>query len=125
MLHAQMWDHVSKIAPDDIAEKIARVDHILPILGALSSNPKTTAKDVIKAAAGVAANGTVAPSEAVQFITSMPAEQEKLQPWLRRLYEANLSAAVHLKAAAMQQTQQAAPPQQPVPMQAPGVMPSG
>lgn len=121
MLHAKMWQHAHSLSPDDLPEKIKRLDYVLPVLGALANNPKVTAKDVIKAAASAAADGAIEPSQAVKFITGMPAESEKLRPWLKTLYEANLSAAVHMKAAAMKPaTQPAQAPQQGVPPQSPG-----
>jgi hypothetical protein len=101
--------------PSDIPAQIAKLDYILPILGGLATNPKVTAKDVIKAAAKEAADGKVPPSEAIKFITQMPADPDKLSPWLRNIYSANLSAVVHMKAAMIQQAQAAQQaPQQPV-----------
>jgi len=112
--HARMWQHVGKIDPGDLPAQIAKLDYILPILGSLATNPKVTAKDVIKAAAKEAADGKVPPSEAIKFITQMPADPDKLGPWLRTLYSANLSAVVHMKAAVLQQAQgQQQAPQQP------------
>jgi hypothetical protein len=113
--------------PSDIPAQIAKLDYILPILGGLATNPKVTAKDVIKAAAKEAADGKVPPSEAIKFITGMPADPDKLSPWLRNLYSANLSAVVHMKAAMIQQAQTAQQaPQQPVqPGQGPQMPPQG
>ena len=105
MRHAQAWQHVQGMPRDGIPAKIATMDHVLPILGALAGNPNVTAKDVIKAAAGAAADGKVEPSEAVRFISSMPAEPDKLQNWLKGVYATNLSAIVHMKAAMMQPAQ--------------------
>lgn len=114
MMHAQVWKHVSAMPAGELPEKIARVDHILPILGSLAGNPNVKPRDVIKAAASVAADGIVSPSDAVSFISQMPADPDKVQGWLKGLYAANLSAAVHMKAAVMQQSQGA--PQAPQPM---------
>lgn len=113
MLHAKMWQHVSGMKPDEHESQSAQMDQLLPILGALANNPKVKARDVIRAAADAAATGKRTPSQAVQFITAMPVEPEKLQGWLRGIYEANLSAQVHMKAAMMQQAQgqPQAPPQ--------------
>lgn len=99
--HAQMWQHVNGMDPSDQASKMQELQHSLPVLGALASNPKTTRKDVIKAAADAAGAGKIDPSAAVAFISQMPDDQTKLQGWLKGIYAANLSAMVHLKAAAM------------------------
>lgn len=107
--HAQIWQHVSNIHPSELQEHADRTATILPILGALSSDPKVTRKDVIKAAADAAGSGNVDPSQAVQFISQMPDDPNKLQPWLKNLYAANLSAMVHMHAA--MQTPQAEPQQ--------------
>ncbi len=113
--HAQMWQHVNSMGPDDQASKMQELQHSLPVIGALASNPKTTRKDVIKAAADAAGAGRIDPSMAVSFISQMPDDQTKLQGWLKGIYAANLSAMVHLKAAAMpgqqQQAQPGVPPQ--------------
>ena len=113
MLHAKMWQHVSGMNPDEHQSNSARMDALLPVLGALANNPKVKPRDVIRAAADAAATGKTTPSGAVKFITAMPSEPEKLQGWLRAFYEANLSAQVHMKAAMMQQAQgqPQAPPQ--------------
>jgi hypothetical protein len=113
MGHARMWQHVGQMDPGDLPAQIAKLDYILPILGSLATNPKVTAKDVIKAAAKEAADGKVPPSEAIKFITQMPADADKLGPWLRTLYSANLSAVVHMKAAVLQQAQGAQQAPQP------------
>ncbi len=115
MIHAKAWQHVNGLPSQDIPAHADRIDYVLPILGALASNPKVTSKMVIKAAAQATADGKVPPSQAVSFISQMPAEPEKLQPWLRQLYAANLSAAVHMKAAMMAEAWRAQqPPQQAV-----------
>ena len=108
LAHAQIWKHVSGMAPDDVSKGAERLDYVLPILGALAGDPKVTPKKVIMAASQAAADGIATPAEAVQFITGMPSDPEKLQPWLRQLYVTNMSAAVHMKAALMKR-------QQPVP----------
>lgn len=105
MGHARAWQHVGQMDSGDLPAQIAKLDRVLPILGSLATNPKVTAKDVIKAAAKEAADGAVPPSEAIKFITGMPADPDKLQPWLRNLYSTNLSAVVHMKAAMLQQAQ--------------------
>jgi len=88
--------------PASTAVTFAPSSLILPTLGALAGDPKVTPKDVIKAAANVAADGTVEPGDAVQFISGMPPDPDKLRPWLKSLYAANLSAVVHMKAAMLQ-----------------------
>lgn len=106
-LHAKVWQHVNGMSPDDQASKMDELTYSLPILGALANNPKTTRKDVIKAAAAAAGDGKIDPSMAVSIISQMPDDPMKLGPWLKNMYSTNLSAMVHLKAAA-------APQQQPV-----------
>lgn len=119
MAHAKIWQHVNAMAPDDAAAKTAELTHVLPIMGALASNPKVTRKDVIKAAADAAGAGAIPPSQAVQVISQMPQDDDKLQPWLKGLYETNLTALVHLKAA------QAQPQQSPQPVQQAAPVPPG
>jgi len=119
-MHARVWQHVNAMPPHEIPDKAAQMDALLPVLGGLAGNPNVKAKDVIKAAADAAASKRVSPSEAVEFISQMPTEPDKLQPWLRTIYAANLSAQVHMKAAMAQQAQAAA---QPAP--APVAMPQG
>ena len=111
MTHAKAWKHVGGMSPDDVASKSKELDYALPILGALAGNPNVTSKDVIKAAANAAADGAIEPSQAVGLISGMPADPDKIQPWLKGLYAANLSAQVHMKAAMLQQAQQSAPAQ--------------
>lgn len=108
-LHAKVWQHVNSMSPDDQASKMDELKYSLPILGALANNPKTTRKDVIKAAAAAAGDGKIDPSMAVSIISQMPDDPMKLGPWLKNMYATNLSAMVHLKAAAAPQQQQAAP----------------
>lgn len=115
-MHAQMWQHVNNMHPSEHASKAQEIAYGLPIIGALASNPKTTRKDVIKAAADAAGAGKIEPSMAVSIISQMPDDPNKLQPWLKGIYAANLSAMVHLKAAMMAQQQP-----QPMPAAQPGV----
>ncbi len=116
--HAQMWQHVNSMAPDEQASKMQELQYSLPVIGALASNPKITRKDVIKAAADAAGSGKIDPSMAVSFISQMPNDPDKIQPWLKGLYAANLSAMVHLKAASMPAQQQPQPAQPGMPPQA-------
>lgn len=116
MAHAKIWQHVNAMAPGDATAKAEELSYAVPILGALAANPNVTRKDVIKAAANTAGVGKIAPSMAVQFISQMPQDADKVQPWLKGLYAANLTALVHLKAAQMP----AAQPGTPVPSPAPG-----
>lgn len=111
-MHAQMWQHVNGMGPDDQAAKMQELQYGLPIIGALANNPKTSRKDVIKAAADAAGAGKIDPSMAVSIISQMPDDQTKLQGWLKGIYAANLSAMVHLKAAAMPTPQQPGVPPQ-------------
>lgn len=114
MGHAQMWQHVSGMAPEDQEAKTTELGYVLPLIGALAGNPKITRKDVIRAAADAAGSGKIPPSQAVSFISQMPEDPDKLQPWLHGIYAANITALVHLKVAQM--------PGQPAPQQ-PGAQP--
>jgi hypothetical protein len=101
--HAQMWKHVNSMPSDDLATKAAEISYSLPILGALAGNPKVTSKNVIKATADAAGAGKMPPSKAVEIISQMPADPEKLQPWLKGLYAAGMTALVHMKAVMMRE----------------------
>jgi hypothetical protein len=100
-MHAEVWQHVNKLDPSSFAAQSKQMDDMLPVIGALAGNPNVNSKDVIKAAANAAAEGKVSPSEAVQFISSMPSEPDKLQGWLKNRYAVGLSVQVHMKAAMM------------------------
>src|SRR4051812_3169303 len=89
MQHAQIWQHMHGQDDDTLKQHVANLDYGLPIMGALAANPKVTAKDVIKATAAAVADGKVAPSVGVALITSMPADPDKLRPWLRERYALN------------------------------------
>jgi hypothetical protein len=119
--HAHVWQQVGKIPPEELPDRIKKVDGNLPIMGELAGNPNVTSKDVIKAASQAAANGTSTPTEAVQFISAMPDDPKKLQGWLKGMYSYAMSAAVHMKAAQMAGAQQA--PAAPEPAPAPGSPP--
>lgn len=105
MLHAKAWRHVNSLQPDEMTKQLDQMEAGLPVFGALAGDPNVTAKDVIKAAAGMAADGKIDPSEAVAFISAMPSDPKQIQPWLKARYAAALSASVHIKAAQMKQPQ--------------------
>lgn len=118
LAHAQMWQHVGKMDSDTLAKQTATSSYGLPILAKLAGDPNVTARDVIKAAAAAAGDGKIDPSQAVKLISAMPGEPDKLQPWLKGLFQTHMTALVHMKAAAMQQPQgqpPAAAPAQPAP----------
>jgi hypothetical protein len=115
MMHARIWQHVQQMQPDELAQQIEQNNYAVPILGKLAGDPKVTRKDVIKAAADAAGSGKVPPDQTVSIISQMPDDPTKLQAWLKGLYAANLTALVHMKAAAMPNQQQAVAPQQGVP----------
>ena len=120
--HARLWAHAQSLSPDQLASGTDLVSYVTTLLGALAANPKVTSKDVVKAAAQAAADGKVSPSKAVEFLSSMPSKPEDLRPWLKNLYVTNMTALVHMKAAAMAgapAAPQAAPQGQPMP----GAMP--
>lgn len=99
--HATIWQHVGNMPAEDMPDKVSSLAHCLPILAALAHNPGVTRKDVIKAAADAAGAGKLPPSQAVDIISGMPTDPDKLQPWLKGLYAYNLAAVVHMKAAMM------------------------
>lgn len=125
MNHAKAWQHVNTMAPDTIPAKITQMDALIPVFGALASKPNVTPKDVIKAAADAAARGIATPSEAVKFISGMPSAPDALNPWLRNLYETNLSAQIHMKAAMLKQSQMQQQQAQQAAMPQPGAAPQG
>lgn len=127
--HAQVWKHINTLPSDTLEAHVKTLDYGLPIFGALAGNPKTTAKDVIKATSGAVADGHLTPSAAVGFISDMPADPEKLQSFLRDRYAGLLTEAIHAKAALLSRAQpmpQGAPQPQPQvmqpPMQQPGAV---
>ncbi len=99
--HAQVWQHAQAIPEHALDGAISIANYSLPVLGALASNPKTTRKDVIKAAADAAGAGKIPASQAVSLISEMPADPDKLQGWLKSLYAYQLTSLVHMKARAM------------------------
>jgi hypothetical protein len=103
--HAQMWQQAHSMPSDDLTQHIQTADYALPIFAALLANPKVTAKDVIKVTSGAVADGKISPSQGVQTITNMPADADKLRPWLREMYSNGLTMAVHAKAALLNQAQ--------------------
>jgi hypothetical protein len=111
--HADIWKHVNAQSPETLNSHVATMDHILPVLGRLANDPDVTAKDVIKAATNGVAAGALTPSNAVQTIADMPADPDKLRPWLKDRYATALAVTVHAKAALLRQAQQAAPQPQP------------
>ncbi len=117
--HAQIWSHVHRLGSDAIAAHVDAMDHILPTLGALAADPNVNAKDVIKAATNAVAAGKMSPSRAVAEIADMPADPDKLRPWLHERYADALATTVHAKAALMarQQAAQGAPGGAPAPAQ--------
>lgn len=122
--HAQMWQHVQNQTPDVLAAHVATMDHVLPVLGRLAGDPDVTAKDVIKAATNAVAAGAMTPSKAVANIADMPADPDKLRPWLKERYADALAATVHAKAALMRQAMPQGQPAAPVPQAAPAMAPA-
>lgn len=117
--HAQLWQHMNSMDGDALKTQVAAMDYGLPIIGKLAGDPNVKAKDVIKAVSSAVADGHMQPSIAVATISDMPADTDKLRPWLRARYSDNLSAVVHAKAALLAQPQPQGQPQgQPAP--APG-----
>ena len=97
--HAQVWQHINSLAPNDMEQMADRTAYVTPIFGKLAADPDVTRKDVIKATAAGVADGKSTPSEAVKFITQIPDDPMKFQSWIKNLYMMNLSALIHMKAA--------------------------
>ncbi len=99
--HAMIWAQMHQQPKDTLRQHVALMDYALPILGQLSSDPNVSAKKVIKAVAGAVADQKLAPSQGVAMISQIPPDADKVQPWLRQMYETQLTATVHAKAALM------------------------
>ncbi len=99
--HAMIWAHMHQQPREALQQHVSLMDYALPILGQLSSDPNVSAKKVIKAVAGAVADQKLAPSQGVAMISQIPPDADKVQPWLRQMYETQLTATVHAKAALM------------------------
>lgn len=110
MRHAQVWQHIERQTPDTLKSHVGFMDYALPIIGKLAGDPNVTAKDVIKALSGAVADGKMDASKAVANLADMPADPDKLRPWLKEKYADALATTVHAKAALMRQGPQQAPP---------------
>ncbi len=119
--HAQLWQHVNGHSPEALQQHIDAMDHVLPALGKLAGDPNVTAKDVIKAVTSAVAEGKMEPSKAVANIADMPADPDKLRPWLKDRYATALATTVHAKAALLSQAQ---PAQEAPAAQAPAMSPA-
>src|SRR5580692_6487621 len=108
MQHARIWRHVQQMEPDDITKKIDELDYAVPVMGQLAGDPNTTRRDIIRAAADAVGAQKIDAGQAISLISQIPDDKAKIQPWLRQMYSANLSALVHLKAAQMAQQAPAA-----------------
>ena len=97
--HADIWHHMHQQDPQTLQGHIEGLDYGLPVMGEFAANPKTSAKDVIKAVSSAVAEGKMDPSAGVGMISAMPADPDKLKAWLRDKYATFLTAAVHAKAA--------------------------
>ena len=102
--HATVWRHVHSLPAGEQDAQLDKTNYALPILGRLASDPNVKPKDVIKAAADAAGAGKIDPSQAVELISQMPQDPDKLRPWLRGMYALQFTAAVHLNAAQMART---------------------
>lgn len=117
--HALIWQHMHQQTPDVLQGHVAAMDYGLPILGKLAGDPNVTAKDVIKALSGAVADGQMQASKAVANLADMPADPDKLRPWLREKYADALATTVHAKAALMRQGAMQPPGQPAAPAVAP------
>lgn len=112
--HAHVWQHIEKQSPETLQAHVGLMDYVLPILGRLAGNPDVTAKQVIKALSGAVADGKMDASKAVANLAGMPADPDKLRPWLREKYADSLATTVHAKAALMRQGAMPGPAQPPM-----------
>jgi hypothetical protein len=112
--HAQVWQHIERQTPATLQSHVDFMDYALPIIGRLAGDPDVTAKDVIKALSGAVADGKMEASKAVANLADMPADADKLRPWLKEKYADSLATTVHAKAALMRQGAMQAPGQTPV-----------
>ncbi len=125
MRHAELWQHVNKQTPEILQQHADTMDHVLPALAKLAGDPDVTAKDVIKAVTSAVAAGAIAPSTAVSTISDMPADPDKLRPWLKDRYATALAVTVHAKAALQQRAMAAAGIQPGTTGTPPGAVPTG
>lgn len=101
MRHAQLWQHINNQPADVLDQHVRTMDYVLPVLGGLAADPKVTAKDVMKAMSNAVADKIIDPTSAVQTISQMPADPDKLRTWLREKYADYVTTTVHAKAAQM------------------------
>jgi hypothetical protein len=120
MRHAQLWRHVDGQSHDILKDHVAFMDYALPIMGRLAGDPSVKPKDVIKALSEAVADGKMEPAKAVANLADMPADQDKLQPWLKAKYADALTTTVHAKAALMRRGMMGAPEEGTPPGPAPG-----
>lgn len=117
--HAQVWHHIEHQPADALQSHVGFMDYALPIIGRLAGDPNVKAKDVIKALSGAVADGQMQASKAVANLADMPADPDKLRPWLREKYADALATTVHAKAALMRQGAMQPPGQPAAPAAAP------
>lgn len=110
MAHAKLAAFAHGMPQEQLPGKTDLTSYVTPILGTLAGDPKVTSKDVVKAAAGAVADGKIAASDAVKFLSGVPEDPDQLRPWLKSLYSANMTALVHMKAAMMKNAAPAQPP---------------
>ena len=85
-----------KLGPEQIAQHITMLNAGLPDMAKLAHKPNVTRTDVLKATADAVGSKRITASEAIQFITSMPEDPEKLRGWLQTRYHTGLAASVAL-----------------------------
>ena len=118
--HAHIWQHMEGQSPEALQGHVGFMDYALPIIGKLAGDPDVTAKMVIKALSGAVADGQMDASKAVGNLADMPADPDKLRPWLKEKYADALATTVHAKAALMRQGAMPPPGAQAAPAVAPG-----
>ena len=114
--HAMVWAQMQQQSPDALHQHIMLTDYALPVLGALAANPNVNAKDVVKAVSGAVADRRIDPAQGVAFISKIPADDDKVGPWLKQTYADAITSNVHAKAALITKARQAQMAQGPQPM---------
>lgn len=70
---------------------------------ALAKKPDLSSKDVVNSAGQAVADGKITASDAVEFLSGMPQDEQNLRPWVDGLAMHYLTGSVHLKAAMLKQ----------------------
>lgn len=91
------------LTPQEMSRSAEASTYAANQFGKLARNPDLKPKDVVKLAADLVAHDMAKPDVAIKLIASMPSDDRHLGAWVKSLYGASLSSAVHLKAALLAQ----------------------